>query len=359
MVGLERGARRVRAGRASSSTATPTRRSPPRSSRAKLNVPSRTSRPACARSTGACRRRSTASSSTASPPCSSAPRRRRSHNLAAEGITRRRARRRRRDGRRARGCSALSPTERSELPARLGVEPRRLRAGDGAPRLTTPGQPSLGPHRRGASASLDETVLLPLHPRTRAALAGAGLLERVGRRVRVLPPLGYLDFTALLRGARVLPDRLRRRAEGGVPARRAVRDPARHARSGSRPSRRAGTCSSRTTRRGSGPPSRELARRGPRPPVYGDGARGRADRRPARGRQLGVAIAIARVIRASPSSAPAMSACRSPSPCRGRARPSSASTPTRRASRSSTPATRTSGTSPARTLGALVDVPGG
>jgi UDP-GlcNAc3NAcA epimerase len=42
-----------------------------------------------------------------------------------------------------------------------------------------------------------------LHPRTRAALAGAGLLERLERSVQVLPPLGYLDFTALLRGARV------------------------------------------------------------------------------------------------------------------------------------------------------------
>ena len=54
--------------------------------------------------------------------------------------------------------------------------------------------------------------------------------------MRLAPPLGYLDFTALLlqraRGA----DRLRRRAEGGVPGRRAVRDAARRRPSGRRPS---------------------------------------------------------------------------------------------------------------------------
>ena len=41
-------------------------------------------------------------------------------------------------------------------------------------------------------------VLLPLHPRTRARLEAAGLLDDVEGRLTVLPPLGYLDFTALL-----------------------------------------------------------------------------------------------------------------------------------------------------------------
>jgi len=42
------------------------------------------------------------------------------------------------------------------------------------------------------------------HPRTRAALAAAGLLERLEEAAGVVlsEPLGYLDFTALLRGAR-------------------------------------------------------------------------------------------------------------------------------------------------------------
>ena len=45
-------------------------------------------------------------------------------------------------------------------------------------------------------------VVLPLHPRTRARLDACGLLERLASGVRLAPPLGYLDFTALLLHAR-------------------------------------------------------------------------------------------------------------------------------------------------------------
>jgi UDP-GlcNAc3NAcA epimerase len=41
-------------------------------------------------------------------------------------------------------------------------------------------------------------VVLPLHPRTRARLEAAGLVERLTAGVRLVPPLGYLEFTALL-----------------------------------------------------------------------------------------------------------------------------------------------------------------
>lgn len=54
----------------------------------------------------------------------------------------------------------------------------------------------------GALSVLDADVVLPIHPRTAAALDAAGLA--FGGRVRVIPPVGYLAFTALLRGARVL-----------------------------------------------------------------------------------------------------------------------------------------------------------
>jgi UDP-N-acetylglucosamine 2-epimerase (non-hydrolysing) len=49
-------------------------------------------------------------------------------------------------------------------------------------------------------------VALPLHPRTRARLESFGLFERVVRResVRVTEPLGYLDFLALMDGARLV-----------------------------------------------------------------------------------------------------------------------------------------------------------
>ncbi|MGI8623386.1 MAG: non-hydrolyzing UDP-N-acetylglucosamine 2-epimerase [Solirubrobacteraceae bacterium] len=47
-------------------------------------------------------------------------------------------------------------------------------------------------------------LVLPLHPRTRARLQAAGLLGRLEERVRLAPPLGYLEFTALLQQARAV-----------------------------------------------------------------------------------------------------------------------------------------------------------
>jgi UDP-GlcNAc3NAcA epimerase len=46
-------------------------------------------------------------------------------------------------------------------------------------------------------------AVFPVHPRTRARLADAGALERLGRRdsLMLTPPLGYLDFLALLQEA--------------------------------------------------------------------------------------------------------------------------------------------------------------
>ena len=52
--------------------------------------------------------------------------------------------------------------------------------------------------------AVPEPVVLPLHPRTRARLETAGLLGRLGGRVRLTPPLGYLDFTALVLHARAV-----------------------------------------------------------------------------------------------------------------------------------------------------------
>jgi UDP-GlcNAc3NAcA epimerase len=49
--------------------------------------------------------------------------------------------------------------------------------------------------------ALPAPVVLPLHPRTRARLETAGLLERVAAAA---VPLGYLDFTALLHGTRAV-----------------------------------------------------------------------------------------------------------------------------------------------------------
>ena len=47
-------------------------------------------------------------------------------------------------------------------------------------------------------------VVFPVHPRTRARLRDAGLDERLehGERMILTPPLGYIEFTALLCNAR-------------------------------------------------------------------------------------------------------------------------------------------------------------
>jgi UDP-N-acetylglucosamine 2-epimerase (non-hydrolysing)/UDP-GlcNAc3NAcA epimerase len=50
---------------------------------------------------------------------------------------------------------------------------------------------------------VDGPVVLPLHPRTRARLEAAGLLSSLDGVV-LAPPLGYLEFTALLLGSRAV-----------------------------------------------------------------------------------------------------------------------------------------------------------
>jgi UDP-GlcNAc3NAcA epimerase len=66
------------------------------------------------------------------------------------------------------------------------------------------------PQRLGALVRLllgvGEPIVLPLHPRTRARLEAAGLLQTLvgSGAVRVTPPLGYLELTALLCNARAV-----------------------------------------------------------------------------------------------------------------------------------------------------------
>jgi UDP-N-acetylglucosamine 2-epimerase (non-hydrolysing)/UDP-GlcNAc3NAcA epimerase len=54
--------------------------------------------------------------------------------------------------------------------------------------------------------ALPSPTVLPLHPRTRARLLKAGLLSTLedAGHIRLAPPLGYLDFTALLCNARAV-----------------------------------------------------------------------------------------------------------------------------------------------------------
>jgi UDP-N-acetylglucosamine 2-epimerase len=52
-------------------------------------------------------------------------------------------------------------------------------------------------------AAMPQPVVFPVHPRTRLRLADAGLIDRLGD-VRVVAPLGYLDFLKLARHARAV-----------------------------------------------------------------------------------------------------------------------------------------------------------
>jgi UDP-N-acetylglucosamine 2-epimerase len=52
--------------------------------------------------------------------------------------------------------------------------------------------------------AVEQPVVLPLHPRTRARLQAAGWLDELQSAVRQLPPLGYLAFTSLLCHARAV-----------------------------------------------------------------------------------------------------------------------------------------------------------
>lgn len=48
------------------------------------------------------------------------------------------------------------------------------------------------------------TLTIPLHPRTRSALARAGLLDRLAASTNVMEPLGYLDMITVLREAKLV-----------------------------------------------------------------------------------------------------------------------------------------------------------
>ena len=54
--------------------------------------------------------------------------------------------------------------------------------------------------------AIEEPAVFPVHPRTRHKLEAAGLWERVAGHapLRLSPPVGYLDFTSLLIGARAV-----------------------------------------------------------------------------------------------------------------------------------------------------------
>jgi UDP-N-acetylglucosamine 2-epimerase len=90
--------------------------------------------------------------------------------------------------------------ERSTIIERLGLAPGRFLVAT-VHRQANTGQPRLGRIVSGLN-TLDEPIVFPIHPRTRAALDRAGL--ELGPHVRPEPPFGYLDFAALASQARMI-----------------------------------------------------------------------------------------------------------------------------------------------------------
>ena len=119
---------------------------------------------------------------------------------------------------------------RSTILERLSIEPQ------GYALITVHRQSNTEAAALGALVEMLESIegplVFPLHPRTESALSRRGLLERAERAALVTPAarLPRLHGPAGL-GPR-LPDRLRGRAEGGLPAVRAMPDAARHQRVG-------------------------------------------------------------------------------------------------------------------------------
>lgn len=55
-----------------------------------------------------------------------------------------------------------------------------------------------------AELALTMPIVFPVHPRTRAALAAHAALLSTGHRIRLVDPLGYLDFVKLMSDARLV-----------------------------------------------------------------------------------------------------------------------------------------------------------
>jgi UDP-GlcNAc3NAcA epimerase len=99
-------------------------------------------------------------------------------------------------------CFRLAPIarERSKILEAVEVSPRQYVVAT-LHREANVAQPRLGRLLEGLSR-LAEVVIFPAHPRTRAAIQRQGQAESLA--LKVLPPLGYLDFAALASQARVI-----------------------------------------------------------------------------------------------------------------------------------------------------------
>jgi UDP-GlcNAc3NAcA epimerase len=92
--------------------------------------------------------------------------------------------------------------ERSKILDELGLEPGSYLAVT-AHRAGNVDRPDRLEALVALLEALPAPVVLPLHPRTRERLMAAGLMDRLDG-IKVVPPLGYLDFMKLARHARAV-----------------------------------------------------------------------------------------------------------------------------------------------------------
>jgi UDP-N-acetylglucosamine 2-epimerase (non-hydrolysing)/UDP-GlcNAc3NAcA epimerase len=92
--------------------------------------------------------------------------------------------------------------ERSNVLDELGVEPGAYLVAT-AHRAGNVDRPDRLERLVELLAAIPQPVVFPVHPRTRLRLEDAGLMDRLAE-VRVVPPVGYLDFLKLTRHARAV-----------------------------------------------------------------------------------------------------------------------------------------------------------
>jgi UDP-N-acetylglucosamine 2-epimerase (non-hydrolysing)/UDP-GlcNAc3NAcA epimerase len=92
---------------------------------------------------------------------------------------------------------------RTDTLADLGVEPGRYVLAT-AHRAANVDEPPALERLLSVLEGVAEPVVLPLHPRTRARLAAAGLEGRAAKAATLTAPLSYLDFASLLIHARAV-----------------------------------------------------------------------------------------------------------------------------------------------------------
>ena len=92
--------------------------------------------------------------------------------------------------------------ERSSVLSEFGVEPGSYLVAT-AHRAGNVDRPERLERLADLLAAMPEPVVFPVHPRTRLRLEDTGLIDRLDG-VRLVPPLGYLDFLKLARHARAV-----------------------------------------------------------------------------------------------------------------------------------------------------------